>query len=689
MTRQPQKQCMKQRDLVNQLRKFKLGPDRIEKVISLITDSSLSTDECWRHLSKRILATTDPIQLHQYLHQKVYLPSDITPELAPVWVPDKDELEQSNIYQLMHELDMSDYQDFYDWSISSPADFWARIISDLQIFFHQAPQQIFDFSTTPSDRGWLVGSRLNIVDSCFQGDEQAVAIVTQNGDGSIINYTYQQLERLVNQVSHSLIKMGVKTDTPIGIIMPMTVESIAIYLACIKIGAVAVTIADSFASTEIAVRFQIAGARLVFTQDYVHRTGKQLPLYEKVIAAQAEQVIVIKTITDNKLFLRKKDCLWKDFLDSDFDEPHRSVSRLPSDYCNILFSSGTTGPPKAIPWTHATPIKSAADAYLHHDIKVGDCLCWPTSLGWMMGPWLVFSALINKARIALYPDVATGRNFFTFVETTKVTMLGLVPSLVSKWRKDGLAGSVDWSSIRVFSSTGECSNPDDMFFLMSQANYKPIIEYCGGTEIGGGYITGTVVQPNIPSTFSTPALGSRFLILDEAGKQTDEGEVFLIPPALGLSTELLNADHYKAYYASTPTDNLLRRHGDQIAHLPNGYFRVNGRVDDAMNLGGIKTSCNQIETVLSKLDFVRESAAIAVPAIGGGPSNLVIYLVPESDKISKIEMLDEMQLAIHQGLNPLFKIKDCFLVNNLPRTASNKIMRRKLRQAYEDQSANL
>ena len=224
---------------------------------------------------------------------------------------------------------------------------------------------------------------------------------------------------------------------------------------------------------------------------------------------------------------------------------------------------------------------------------------------------------------------------------------------------------------------------------MSQANYKPIIEYCGGTEIGGGYITGTVVQPNIPSTFSTPALGSRFLILDEAGKQTDEGEVFLIPPALGLSTELLNADHYAVYYANTPTDNLLRRHGDQIAYLPNGYFRINGRVDDAMNLGGINTSCNQIETVLSKLDFVRESAAIAVTAIGGGPSNLVIYLVPESDKISKIEMLNEMQLAIHQGLNPLFKIKDCFLVNTLPRTASNKIMRRKLRQAYEDQSANL
>ena len=86
-------------------------------------------------------------------------------------------------------------------------------------------------------------------------------------------------------------------------------------------------------------------------------------------------------------------------------------------------------------------------------------------------------------------------------------MLGLVPSLVRAWRQSECMRGLDWSKIRVFSSSGECSNPTDMLYLMHLAGYRPIIEYCGGTEIGGGYVTGTVVQPCIPSTFTTPALG--------------------------------------------------------------------------------------------------------------------------------------------------------------------------------------
>ncbi len=680
---------MKQIDLTNQLNRFKLNSDLIEKIVSLVTDVSRSADERWRQLCKQVLTRDYPIQLHQYLHQQVYQSSDKMPELTPVWTPDNNDLEQSNIYRLMRELKMSDYQELYNWSITMPADFWGQMIAHLNISFHKTPRQVLDLSAGQAHPSWLVDGRLNIVDSCFQADGQAIAIVSQDNDGRIITYTYQQLEKLVDQIAHSLTKMGVTTDTSIGINMTMTVEAVAVYLACIKVGAVAVTVADSFAPPEIAIRFQIADVQLVFTQDYVHRSGKQLPLYKKVVAASPKQVIVVPTKADENVFLRKEDCWWNDFLDSGFDQRFESASRLPSDYCNILFSSGTTGNPKAIPWTHSTPIKSATDAYLHHDIQVGDCLCWPTSLGWMMGPWLVFSALINRACIALYPDVATSRDFATFVQRVKVTMLGVVPSLVAQWREDDSLSSADWSAIRVFSSTGECSNPDDMFYLMAQANYKPIIEYCGGTEIGGGYITGTVVQPNIPSTFSTPALGSQFLILDEIGEKTDNGEIFLIPPTLGLSTELLNADHHAIYYKDTPNTlnkDVLRRHGDQIQCLSNGYFRANGRVDDAMNLSGIKVSANEIEAILSKLDFVRESAAIAISPVGGGPSNLVIYLVPNSEnQLPKIDMLTHIQQAIRQSLNPLFKIRDFCLIDSLPRTASNKVMRRKLRKTYQDQ----
>jgi acetyl-CoA synthetase len=216
-----------------------------------------------------------------------------------------------------------------------------------------------------------------------------------------------------------------------------------------------------------------------------------------------------------------------------------------------------------------------------------------------------------------------------------------------------------------------------MLYLMSLAGYKPVIEYCGGTEIGGAYITGTLVQPAAPATFSTPALGLDLVILDEDGQATDKGEAFIIPPSIGLSSELLNKNHHQVYFANTPLFKTpLRRHGDKIERLPNGYYRALGRVDDTMNLGGIKVSATEIEQVLNRVAGIVETVAIAISPIAGGPSQLIIYavVVPEVEKSQeKLKMV--LQDAIRQHLNPLFKIYDLVIIDKLPRTASNKVMR--------------
>jgi acetyl-CoA synthetase len=303
----------------------------------------------------------------------------------------------------------------------------------------------------------------------------------------------------------------------------------------------------------------------------------------------------------------------------------------------------------------------------------------------MMGPWLIFASLINRATIGLFYGAPTGKEFGSFVEEAKTTMLGVVPSLVRTWRQTGCMNGVDWSNIRLFSSTGECSHPEDMEWLMSLGGGRPVIEYCGGTEIGGGYLTGTVTRPCRPGTFNTAALGLDVIILDEKGSPATNGELFIIPPSLGLSTTLLNDEHHEVYFADTPLGpkgETLRRHGDEMEMLPGGYWRCHGRVDDTMNLGGIKISSAEIERVLKCLPQVLETAAIAVSP-GGGPSQLVIYAVcSNQEKLPKDALLDAMQQAIRRDLNPLFKIHDLVLVAGLPRTASNKVMRRVLRQQY-------
>src|SRR5947207_7575857 len=131
----------------------------------------------------------------------------------------------------------------------------------------------------------------------------------------------------------------------------------------------------------------------------------------------------------------------------------------------------------------------------------------------MMGPWLMYGSFVNRATMALYVGSPTRRPFGEFVSVAGVTMLGVVPKLVRAWRIDGTMEGLDWSRIQRFSSTAEPSTPEDMLYLMYLAGYKPILEYCGGTAIGGGYITGTMVQQSTPGMFTTAAKGLEFAIL--------------------------------------------------------------------------------------------------------------------------------------------------------------------------------
>jgi acetyl-CoA synthetase len=317
------------------------------------------------------------------------------------------------------------------------------------------------------------------------------------------------------------------------------------------------------------------------------------------------------------------------------------------------------------------------DAHFHQDIHPGDILAWPTNLGWMMGPWLIFAALINRATIALFDGAPTGHAFGRFIQDARVTMLGVVPSLVKAWRAAGCLDGLDWSAIRVFSNTGECSNAGDMRWLMDLAGGKPVVEYCGGTEIGGGYITSVITEPCDPACFNTPALGLDVVLLDEDGRATDNGEAFIAGPSIGLSTELLNQSHHDVYFSGTP--NGLRRHGDQIERLPSGQYRAQGRVDDTMNLGGIKVSSAEIERAVRAAGGIQDAAAIAVPPPGGGPSQLVIFAVASAPWD---DLRERMQRAIRQHLSPLFKIRDVRVMEALPRTASNKVMRRVLRDLW-------
>ena len=597
------------------------------------------------------------------------------------WNPTKSTLQKTNIYKAMQALSLEKYRDFWSWSVRHKEAFWTQTVQNLGIVQETPFTKILDTSNGVEAANWLYGASMNIVDSCFQAPSDATAIIASNHKGEFVDISYATLEAFVNQIANGFVNQGLQSKQVIAIYMPMTYEAVAMYLAAIKAGLVVATIADSFSAEEISTRITLTKPKLLITQDGFKRGDKRHELYKKCQKATEVPILVVKTL-EEKIALRDQDLFFEGFLSQNTN--FSSVKGAPQEITTILFSSGTTSAPKAIPWDHTTPIKSASDAYYHHDIQYKDVLCWPTNLGWMMGPWLVFASLINKGSIALYDGSPFDSAFGQFVSEAKVTMLGVVPSIVKAWKTSKRMEMFDWSSIRCFSSTGEVSNPEDMGYLMQLADDRPVIEYCGGTEIGGGYLASTMLQENIPSTFSSQTLGGAFVLLDEKGNESSAGEVFLLPPIMGLSIRLLHKNHHETYYKGVPLlqGKTLRKHGDALCTLANGYYKAQGRVDDSMNLGGIKVSAVQIEALLCTLDFVSEAAAIAIAPKEGGPSGLVVYVVC-SFELPQKSALETVQKTVKTKLNPLFKVVDLVKIDTLPRTASKKVKRRTLRDLYK------
>lgn len=687
--------------LVEELQSFNLSQDDATALCQIIVECfrERTVPDRWMALVDRVLTPELPFELHRWLFDCVNIGRDVSNGPPAAWYPSQAEIASANVTGFAKSVGQGDYQSLRSWAEENRAAYWQAVINSLDVDFVTSPSNILQ-QTSATITDWLPGAEFNVVDSCFQAPTDKIAIITRNENNDTSATTYGELQSLVNRVANGLLDAGFRAGDRIGMMLPMTAESVAAYLGTIKAGCVAVSIAESFAPKEIAIRMQLANAKAIFLTDVIHRAGKQLPCYAKFVETNLDALAIVipsrptsaamdpESSTDSRSAVGDNDVTekrsrpsvrWNDFLSD--TTTFQAIAGSPNTETNILFSSGTTGEPKAIPWTATTPFKCAADAKLHQNVHCASVVAWPTSLGWMMGPWQIYASLMNKATMALFDGAANRPSFCQFVQDAKVTMLGVIPSLVSAWRNGQMIDGMDWSDVEAFSSTGECSNADDMLFLMSRAGYRPVIEYCGGTEIGGGYITGTVVQPSVPGCFSTVALGLDLVLLND-GEVSDRGEVFLVGPSIGLSQSLLNANHHTVYFKDAPqVEGLpqLRRHGDELVEFSSGYYQACGRTDDTMNLGGIKISAVELERCLNQLASVRETAAVAVPENKNGPAGLVVFAVPTADSTAD-ELKTEMQTAISCNVNPLFRIRDVILQTSLPRTASNKIIRRNLRE---------
>ncbi|MFZ1701668.1 MAG: AMP-binding protein [Pyrinomonadaceae bacterium] len=689
------------------------------------------------------------------------------------WTPTPDVIERAQLTRFMKQVGLSTWEELYAFSIKDVEKFTEEVIKFLDIKFEPPYDRLLDTTdgieipkwfTSPQSRGDAedsdspltshhspLASGLNITEMCldrWQTDEMKdqPAVIAENERGEIWEYSYQTLFESVSECAQALRLLGLGKGDAIGIHLPMLVETVVVLLAINRIGAIAVPVFSGYGIDAIASRMNTVAAKAMFTCDGFARRSKYYKASEVAIEA-VKAVPTIRHLISVRTDLTVSTTL-NDFKDRLDYEPfvctgHNDLVKNPKGYeaettaaedpLIILYTSGTTGKPKGIAHTHASfPIKAAQDMAFGTDVGKGTRISWYTDIGWMMGPWLIYGALINGATICIYdgaPDYPTTDRMWEFCAKHKVEVLGISPTLVRSLAAAESAvsgvrelvevdddaietaesgfpyvppfGRHDLSSLRIFASTGEPWNPDPWWWLFEMVgNSKlPIINYSGGTEIAGGILMGNPLLPIKPCSFPAPCAGMDVDILDENGDPVQPGEVgelVIKQPWIGMARGFWQE---KERYL----DTYWRRFKDIWVHCDfamrdkDGHWFILGRSDDTLKVAGKRVGPAEVESILGSHPNVIEAAVIGVPDEVKGTAMVAFVVLNAECKMQNDELKtseDSSLITHHSSLEtelkalvsrdmgkPLAPSKIHF-VSALPKTRNAKVMRRVIRSAY-------
>ena len=465
----------------------------------------------------------------------------------------------------------------------------------------------------------------------------------------------------------------------------MVPSTVIALLAINRIGAVAVPVFSGYGVEAIASRFKAVKAKAVFATKGFSRRGKHIST-DEILSDVLSQVPTIEHVFTSECFQKAENQSVKN------SKPEPTSANDPAI---ILYSSGTTGRPKGIAHVHCGfPIKAAQDMAFGTDVGKGTRISWVTDIGWMMGPWLIYGALVNGATMVLYdgsPDYPNPDRMWELSAKHKVEILGVSPTLIRilSTKGDDLPNKHDLSTLRAFASTGEPWNPEPWRWLFEKVgNSKlPIINYSGGTEISGGILMGNFLLPQKPGSFPAPCPGMNVDILDEDGnpaKKGEVGELVIKDTWIGMARGFWGE---KKRYLETYWSRFDKTwiHGDFAMLDSDGHWYILGRSDDTLNVAGKRIGPAEIESILVADKRIAEAAVIGVPDKIKGTA-MVAFCVLANQKLSA-DLEDELKSVVAKDMGKPLTPKQIHFVSALCKTRNGKVMRRVIRSAYLGEDA--
>ncbi|MBU0512346.1 MAG: AMP-binding protein [Chloroflexi bacterium] len=599
----------------------------------------------------------------------------------------------------MRQHGIKDFDELMRRSTEDVTWFTDAVLKFLDIQFYEPYSQVVDLSNGIQFPIWCVNGRMNIVHNCVDKYQDSAicdypSVVWEGEEGGTKALTYHELFEQVNQVANALRSLGLGKGDAIGLFMPMTPEIVVAMLSVVKIGGIILPLFSGFGAVAVVTRLADADAKALFTADGFFRRGK--PVAMKPVADEAAaQVTTLKHI----IVLNRADILvkmqpgrdhwWTDLV---APQPVKAETEVTSaeDVLMVIYTSGTTGKPKGLVHTHCGfPVKAAQDMAFGTDVHADEIIYWMTDMGWMMGPWLVFGALILGATLFIYdgaPDYPAPDRLWALVERHKITQLGISPTLIRALIPHGEEPfkKHDLSSLRIFASTGEPWNPDPWLWLFEKVGEgkRPIINYSGGTEIGGGIVMGNPILPLKPCSFSAACPGIAADVFDEDGQSLRNavGELVIKSPWIGMTRGFWKdkGRYFDTYWSRWEN---IWVHSDFAAIDSDGLWYILGRSDDTLKIAGKRLGPAEVESILVGYTYVVEAAAVGVPDAVKGMA-LVLFAVLRPGLSPTEALRQKLQNMIIAKMGKPLAPKAILFVSDLPKTRNAKVMRRMIRAAY-------
>ncbi|KAK0224365.1 hypothetical protein IW262DRAFT_1268876 [Armillaria fumosa] len=582
---------------------------------------------------------------------------------------------------------------------------WAKMARDTLHWdrpFHTVRSGGFE----TGDIVWFPEGGLNASYNCvdrwaFKYPDQTAIIYEADEPGEGRNVSYSELLSEVCSVANVLKSFGVKKGDTVSIYLPMTWQAIAAFLACARIGAIHSVIFAGFSAESLRDRVQDCHSRVLITSDEGKRGGKTIATKTIVDAAlkecpDVEHVLVLKRTGNDVAFTQGRDKWW-----------HDEIAKVPN-YCPpevmssedplfILYTSGSTGKPKGVVHTTGGYLLCAAMTVKYvFDVHPGDKFACMADIGWITGhTYITYGPLLNGVSTTVFestPVYPTPSRYWQTVEKHGLTQFYSAPTAIRLLRRLGAhhVQGHDLSTLRVLGSVGEPINPEAWNWYNEEVGKRQcaIVDTFWQTETGSIVVTPFpgAIQTK-PGSATVPFFGIDPVILDPvSGKELEGNDV---EGVLALSTpwpsiaRTIYGDHKR--YLETymkPYPGLFYT-GDGAARDEHGYIWIKGRIDDVINVSGHRLSTAEIESALIMHKGVAETAVIGTAdELTGQAVYAFVTLKPEFayDPTNEAAFTKELVLQVRKVIGPFAAPKKIYIVSDLPKTRSGKIMRRIMRK---------